>query len=843
MANKRDINDVTDEISLIMREVVEVAENNMQFEIANALNEDLTQLKDANDFLRRQASKKRALENTLRKVAFEAQQQQINIAKNIGTYAGINTAPLEEEIKRGSSIVLASSKQKHDDQVKKIYRLNKFVTSAQYVPDLRKSIIEETQKGIDQSIPVTFKNGRKVGYREYMEMAVRTGIQQEIGQQQIEIAKEANIVFFLCDEYADCADDHADYQGKIYYNADYRNFNLREDAKDMIANAIRVKGYQSIQEVRDGDPYLTTRPNCRHRFIPISIDEAISEDLRAVKTSVDSVRGNYRPENYEDLKQQRAFERNIRNSKSQLETFEKLKAKNGNTKEYDAVMLRIRAKINRQQAGLRELLQRNPALSRERRRETRKILIKDFGTKYKLKTDPEKPPTPVNNPPTTPQPANVVINETIEKHYAMPEEKKVYIKKTYDIGWSKEAPSHWKRASFGHQELFERYKWHLEEKDQQFEDDEKYPIRKLVTYLHKAQDKHFNFKIKLGEGSHFAGTIELKTLDREEKYRLIETVTHELGHGFDYQIAGKLGFTGGNVAISSGRRAYEWFNKKVMNQRGWDAQTKRLYIERKEKELQDTIDNMTPEQREVFEAGDSFTNAIQKQIKTKKTSSLLETDTYKRVKAFDTERRSISTKVYDELGISDNEQTKWAVIGGLVRRKLNNQLPEGYIDSLISGGTYSGEELKTKFAGWGIDINKLKNDKYALDLLKQAEDFDKEYRSKKLMADQKIKEKTSEFNKNNIHMSQTSDFLDALSLGKLRSDAYVSYGHGTRYYKPNAGEPEAEIFTHLQTLNTMAPDEYNLLKKDFPEICEAFEKIMEKTVNYLINKEGVAKNE
>lgn len=428
MAKKKDINDVTDDIAMIMREVVEATENNMLAEIAMSLNINLNGIISPKDYLLKQAAKNKELQKKLLAMGKQAQQQQLNIAKNIGTYAGINVSPLEDEIKKGASLLVQAAQKQQQQQVQKIYQLNKYNTSAQFIPDLKKSIIEQTKLGIDQGLPVTFKDGRKVGYREYMEMAVRTGIQQEIGNQQIEIAKDANIVFFLCDEYADCADDHADYQGKIYYNEAYETFNLTEDAKAMIANAIRVKGYLGVQEVREGKPYLTTRPNCRHRLIPISIDDAIADTVESVKQKNDAIRGNYRPENYDALKQQRAYERNIRRAKAKLETLELIKSKT-KTNDYDGEISKIRSAINRQQGGLRKLLADFPSLSRERRRETRKILIKDLGVKYNLKLDPSLPPTPVTNtPPPAPAAPLVPKNEVIIEHFKMPEEKQEYVK-------------------------------------------------------------------------------------------------------------------------------------------------------------------------------------------------------------------------------------------------------------------------------------------------------------------------------------------------------------------------------------------------------------------------------
>ena len=86
--------------------------------------------------------------------------------------------------------------------------------------------------------PLPIKNGARVGYKEYMEMNVRTTLQQNIGEKQLELGKEANVVFYICNTYADCADDHADYQGKIYYDDRYGSYNLVPAIKDLVKRHI-----------------------------------------------------------------------------------------------------------------------------------------------------------------------------------------------------------------------------------------------------------------------------------------------------------------------------------------------------------------------------------------------------------------------------------------------------------------------------------------------------------------------------------------------------------------------------------------------------------------------------
>lgn len=73
--------------------------------------------------------------------------------------------------------------------------------------------------------------------------------------------------FYRCTVLKDCAEDHLPFQGRIYclknaeYNAEERAF-------------IKDNHILYVEDVVVNPPYLTTRRNCRHRFIPISFKEA-----------------------------------------------------------------------------------------------------------------------------------------------------------------------------------------------------------------------------------------------------------------------------------------------------------------------------------------------------------------------------------------------------------------------------------------------------------------------------------------------------------------------------------------------------------------------------------------
>lgn len=73
--------------------------------------------------------------------------------------------------------------------------------------------------------------------------------------------------FYYCTVLKDAASDHAPYQGLIYYR---KNKEYSDEEKEFISS----QNLMSLDEVVLRPPWLTTRRNCRHRFVPISFKEA-----------------------------------------------------------------------------------------------------------------------------------------------------------------------------------------------------------------------------------------------------------------------------------------------------------------------------------------------------------------------------------------------------------------------------------------------------------------------------------------------------------------------------------------------------------------------------------------
>ena len=415
----RDIHNVTDDVSLVMREVIDATENEIVLQTSLHLNKG-AKSDNAKDYIKTQVASKRQLNNKLQQVANKSQKMLNNVIDNIGSYTGTDTKALKKDTAMGMKMLVKSAKSMQNKTLKKVSRLERYKKSANFIADLNKSIVEQSKLGIDKGLPVTYKNGRKVTYKAYMEMAVRTGIQQEIGNRQLETGGKLNIVFYVVNEFGDCADDHANYQGRMYYDERYQDFPLRDEIKGLIQDHIQRNGLLSIQAVRDGEPYLTTRPNCRHKMKPVAIDRVLKENVEDIKKDLGYKSKSYRPENYEAVKIQRYNERNIRKYKQRNLTYMEIYKKTNN-KDYLLLAQKEKRKVLLWQKRHREHLKLNPDLKRGVLRENPRVLLQDLGlTNKKIQVDPNKPPTPITNKP--PQNPPVPMSATVKEHLEVPEQ-------------------------------------------------------------------------------------------------------------------------------------------------------------------------------------------------------------------------------------------------------------------------------------------------------------------------------------------------------------------------------------------------------------------------------------
>lgn len=244
--------------------------------------------------------------------------------------------------------------------------------------ELYEAVKRQMPKGIENGMKVRYSDGSVRQWRSYMEMSIRTSLSNEASRLQVDAGTAAGIIFYACDEFADCAPDHADYQGKIYYNAD-------AEIPDDVMAFIEDEGMQSMQEVMDGEPYLTTRPNCRHNFHALTTEEVMSKSAKRIIEDNGYKFGEYDEKNYRALQQQRLNERQIRKYKLRAETASKINGETG-TRIMTPQAQAAQAKVREWQARQRQLMSENRGiLERNYARENARLMAEDVGVKYDYK--------------------------------------------------------------------------------------------------------------------------------------------------------------------------------------------------------------------------------------------------------------------------------------------------------------------------------------------------------------------------------------------------------------------------------------------------------------------------
>lgn len=256
-------------------------------------------------------------------------------------------------------------------------------------PDVSKfynEIVEQSKNGV-QNAKVTYKDKRKVAFTSYADMKNRTMLQEYTNKAQIEAGRNAGLIFWLVSSFGDSAKDHVDYQGKIYIDRDWESM-VDEETRKQVQDYISTNGTRIKQDVEEGEPYLTTRPNCRHRWMPMNTEEVLggkSTD-KMLKENDMLLNGKYEQDKANARDKLRYEERQIRKYKLQAEetNIRIDKTPVGELREEEKKKLQqINANIKVHQRKARELVKDNSTfLEREYTRENPRLIKSDLGYKY-----------------------------------------------------------------------------------------------------------------------------------------------------------------------------------------------------------------------------------------------------------------------------------------------------------------------------------------------------------------------------------------------------------------------------------------------------------------------------
>ena len=272
-------------------------------------------------------------------------------------------------------------------QVENVYTISRSLGKDPRIKTLYDGILKQTEQGIENSPKVVYSNNRQVSFTSYMDMNVRTTLQQVGNEMQEQAGRNAGLIFWICSSHGDCANDHADFQGKVYIDEDWASMVGQKDY-DRVYDYIIANRIQTKQDIENEEPYLCTRPNCRHYFMPVSIEEVLGNSTKELLKDKHMIKGSYDSEKYQNLQRQRYEERNIRKYKQRLEQNELALKKMPVGEEKDKLEKLIQKDkrlVREHQGKVRTLVKQNPYLDRDYDRENPRIVPSDLGVRFNLK--------------------------------------------------------------------------------------------------------------------------------------------------------------------------------------------------------------------------------------------------------------------------------------------------------------------------------------------------------------------------------------------------------------------------------------------------------------------------
>lgn len=90
--------------------------------------------------------------------------------------------------------------------------------------------------------------------------------------------RASGTVFWLCSWHQTPAEKHKEFQGRVlydrYWRQTLRKFGMAEKIP-VLEGIIRDWDIPSVQDVTNGEPYLITRPYCRHYLVPVTVLEVM----------------------------------------------------------------------------------------------------------------------------------------------------------------------------------------------------------------------------------------------------------------------------------------------------------------------------------------------------------------------------------------------------------------------------------------------------------------------------------------------------------------------------------------------------------------------------------------
>ena len=115
-------------------------------------------------------------------------------------------------------------------------------------------------------------------------------------------------VFYLCSTHINPAKDHADWEGKVYIASDWRS-RIDADMHGKIEAYVRNHNVKTVEWVTGEPVYLITRPNCKHYFIEVSVEEVLGNSVRKLLKTHNMYMEDEKEMSYEEGQYKNYYER------------------------------------------------------------------------------------------------------------------------------------------------------------------------------------------------------------------------------------------------------------------------------------------------------------------------------------------------------------------------------------------------------------------------------------------------------------------------------------------------------------------------------------------------------
>lgn len=153
--------------------------------------------------------------------------------------------------------------------------LRKFVNSVPGATKKERFALYNVAMRTFRSSRASYDWQKQLSKRETYDSVLRVcrRIQSKVMLREKKRAHRANMdsdeyIFYLCSEHNNPAKDHKEWQGKIYVDRFWRT-KVESSLAVPVLDYIKKNGILTVQEIMGEPVYMTTRPYCRHYFIPV----------------------------------------------------------------------------------------------------------------------------------------------------------------------------------------------------------------------------------------------------------------------------------------------------------------------------------------------------------------------------------------------------------------------------------------------------------------------------------------------------------------------------------------------------------------------------------------------